>query len=712
MIKAIPSLFKIITTWEEIYQLIKWVKETKICSFDFETDGNPYHDETSYPTCIGITFQVGSSYIIPLGHFDSPFKNEYIKILQLLGRELFMNKDIIKVAQNVKFEIKWLKKYGVEIHGRIFDTMLAHYLLDENEQHGLKVMVSSIIPGFAGYEDEVDVLKTKYGGWDKIPLEPLCRYNGLDCDLTLRLMYYFHPKLIKGGFYKLFRNLLMMATRVLAESEYHGMRVQKDYLEKLIVDYQIKIDKEEKALLKLPQIRKFIRRTRRDKVDEMIDEVRADIKRIKKAKLDNAPLLIKNREAKIMRFLGGEFSAKQKYEFNLGSHVHMKELFYTSDHGFKWPKQTKKNKKKETVLTTEEGAIDKLVEMKLDKGGFLKGLLALRGLEKLHSTYMVGIHKILDKNDRVHCDYHLLTVTGRLGCREPNMQNIPRPLTNPDVKPMFVPPRGFLHFEVDYSQAELRVVAELSKDKVMIDIFKRGYNIHVATACLANNALDRYDEVRKIIKDESHPENEFWERQKKKAKTINFGILYGQGDDKLADGMGVPVKEARDFRLKWIKTYPKVAKWIANQKVIAEENGYVYSIFGRKRRLPDIWSDVQWFRAEAERQAVNTPIQGAASDFTQLSTIVLRDMRLRGQLPNYFIQKATVHDSIEFYIKPKDVHWITPLTVKVCSNPDTMKWFGFEMKYVDMKASPELGINWGALKDYDDKLDYKTLIAA
>ena len=712
MSKVIQSKFKIVRTIEEVHKVIAFVKQTGICSFDFETDGQPFELETSYPTCIGITFQMGSSYIIPLGHYESPFKENFVEILHLLGREIFHNPDVIKIAQNIAFEIKWLKKYGIEIIGRMFDTMLAHYLLDENEPHGLKEMVNSIIPDFGGYEDEGGKLKTKYRGWDKIPLEPLAKYNGLDCDLTLRLMFYFHKKLIKGGFYKLFRNLLMMATRVLSESEFHGMRVQRDYLDKLIVDYAIKIENKKASLLKLPRVRKYIQATRKQKAKDLIENVRKEIKAIQKKGEKNAAVLIRNREAKIMNYLNGNFNKKETYEsVNLASPQQMQDLFYFSEHGFKWPVQTNKDKKtKKPKPTTDEAAILKIMAMGKDKGGFLQGLMDLRGLDKLYSTYMVGIKNILDSRGYVHCSYHLLTVTGRLGCREPNMQNIPRVLTNPDVKPMFVPPKNFLHFEVDYSQAELRVVAELARDKVMIDIFKRGYNIHVATACLANGALERYDEVRKIIKDENHPENEFWERQKKKAKTINFGILYGQGDDKLAEGMGVSVKEAHDFRMVWLKSYPQVAKWIKNQVKLAKKHGYVYSIFGRKRRLPDIWSDVNYFRAEAERQSVNTPIQGAASDFTQLSTIVLRDLRLRGKLPNYFLQRATVHDSIEFYIKPKDIHWITPYVVKVCSNPDTKKWFGFEMKYVDMKVSPEIGENWGAIKDYNKDFDYSTLL--
>lgn len=711
---VISSRYKICKTREDIRELIRYIKQTKIASFDFETDGRPFHEETSVPTCIGFTFQIGSAWVIPLAHHESPFleNDEWIDILHELGREVFMNALILKVAQNINFEIKWLKKYGIEIIGRMFDTMYAHYLLDENSLHGLKIMVDTIIPSFGGYEEEVEKLKTKHGGWDKIPLEPLAKYNGLDCDLTLRLMVYFHNRLIKANMYQLFRNLLMMAVRVLSESEFHGIRVQRDYLEEITAKYARKIEKRTIKLKKLPILRRFNQKKKKAHAKKLIKAVKKEISDIRKQGLPNAATLINNRQVKLMRMLNGQFQGKKEIfvDLNFGSPKQMIDLLYESDYGFDLPIL---DVTKTGNPSTGEKTLKKLLALKdisAHASLFINTLLDIRGLKKLHSTYMVGILEKLSENDMLHATYHLLTVTGRLGCRKPNMQNIPRMLTNPHVKPMFVPPRGFLHYEKDYSQAELRVVAELSRDKVMIDMFKRGYSIHVATAAAANGQFENYEKIRKIIKDENHPENEYWERQKKKAKTINFGILYGQGDDKLAEGMGTSVREAADFRKKWIKTYPQIAAWIVNQKVFAKENGFVWTIFGRKRRLPDIWSSKQFLRAEAERQSVNAPIQSAASDFTQLSTIVLRDMRLRGKLPAYFIQRYTVHDSIGWYILPKDIEWITKITDDVCSNPETLKYFGFEMKDVKMKVETEIGINWGAISEHEDNFDYTTLI--
>lgn len=721
MKKAKPSTrIKYCNTLEEVKELVSYIKTTKVCSFDFETNGRPFYELNAYPTILGVSFQPGSAYIIPLGHHESPHKENWLEILQYFGREVMMDPDIIKIAHNLKFEWRWMKQCGIDMVGRLYDNMLAKYLLDENSPNGLKEVVSDMLPKYSGYDDELDILLKKHGGknsngWENVPLKPLSEYCGMDCDMTLRLMTHFHTKLIKHNFYKLFRNLLMMATRVLAESEWHGIHVDSEYLDKVCDQYQAKIDDELDKLRSHPRLKKFSKANREQKVKSTIKEIKQEIEVIKESNKPNAQRLIDARYLKIKNIVQGVFTNKKDRKldepFNFGSPKQLVELFYTSKYGFRFPKQTKLNRKTGQLgYTTDEAAIDKLQTMDIKGKKFLKQLLEFRGLQKLHSTYMIGIRDALDHENLLHPDFHLLTVTGRLGCREPNMQNVPRVTTNKDVKPMFLPLNGLLHYEVDYSQAELRVVAELAKDKAMIDIFKRGYNIHVATACLVNGRLDDYDEIRKIIKDEHHPENLKWEKEKKKAKTINFGILYGQSADKLAEGMGVSLKEAQQFIKKWLNAYPQVKRWIARQKATAKEHGYVMSIFGRKRRLPDIWDDRVGVRSAAEREAVNAPIQGSASDYTQVSAIELRRLRLMGELPAYFVQRITVHDSIEYYMHPDDIHWINPMVVKVCSNPNTLEYFGFEMKYVNMKVSAEIGVNWGNMKELELDSDIPKLL--
>jgi len=721
-IKKYPSRYKLCTTIEEIHQVIKWVKQTRICSFDKETDGKEYWQKDSYITMIGISFQPGSTYVIPLGHFESPFKKNWIPILQLLSREIFQNTDIVKIAWNVKFEWRWLFKYGCSMQGVVLDGMLMKYLLDENTRNGLKENVNDLLPEFAGYEDELEVAKKKYGGWDKIPMNILAPYNGIDCDVTLRLVLYFHKKLIKAGFYQLFRNLMMMVCRVLAESEWHGVKIDTELLDQMVEKYDKLIEDKKAELNKNKFVRKFIRNMRKEKIDNLISAVKKEIAQIKKEGKPNAAVLIKNRQNKITRFLNNDFTKKEGYEgLSYSSPPQLKKFLYTSEFGlmFKVPLLTDKGEP-----STGEPAIDILVTKTKNpkKLAFLKQLVELRGLEGLQSRNFRGLYKHLDEDGYIHSSYKQLTVTGRLSSVDPNNQNIPRVSTNPDVKLMYIPPKGFLFYEKDYSQAELRIAAELSGDATMIDIFKRDYNIHVATAAVNNGGIEMYERAKSHLKkaDEisAHelllPENKevrMWVKKKKRGKTVNFGILYGEGPEKLGVEMDMNKKEAEAYIAKWLNNYPGIKKWIKSQHNFVADNGYVMSLWGRKRRLPNIWSDRYREMLEAQRMSVNAPIQSASGDFTTFSSVLIREERLKGKFPAYFIQRITVHDSMDYYILPLDVVWINNATTKICENPDTMTWFGFEMKSVRMKVSSEVGKSWGSLKDFNAWENYSAWVA-
>jgi DNA polymerase-1 len=419
-------------------------------------------------------------------------------------------------------------------------------------------------------------------------------------------------------------------------------------------------------------------------------------------------------EKKIADINSGKFTKKEApKELNLNSPAQMIDLFFNSEYGFKFKvkkyTKDKKTKKETKTPSTDEEALTLLKDK--DKTGFIDGLLKHRELQKLYSTYIIGIDNILSDQQRVHSSFLIHgTVTGRLSSKEPNLQNVPRITTNADIKPMFIPPKGYLLLEVDYSQAELRVVAEMAKDEAMIDIFKRGYNIHFATACKANGVLDKYSQMKAIYDDPKHPDNLFWVKQHKRAKLINFGILYGQTEKKLSVELGCSEREAKEFIDQWFKGFPQIAKWIKRQHRLAAKKGYVISPWGRKRRLPDIASDSFGKFLEAQRQSVNAPIQGCASDFTQFSSVVIREKILKGELPE-MIYAYTVHDSLGYFIKPEHIHKAVPQIVKICANPETMEYFGFQFKEVTMKVSPEIGRNWGDLKDYDPWANYKKLVA-
>ncbi len=732
----------------EISNVIEYVKAKGVCSFDFETNAEEFWKEGAYPTIIGISFQPGSAYIIPLGHFDSIFKDRFETILQMLNREIFSNTDILKVAWNVKFEWRWLKRYGCDLQGRVFDAMLAKYLLDENSRNGLKENVAAIMPEYAGYDNEIDELKEKHKGWGNIPLIPLSKYCGMDCDLTLRLMMLYHPKLIKNKLYQLFRNMLMMATRTLTESEFHGIPVDVPYLNLMIEKYDGLIEDKKAEIFKIKSVRKFLRKRKTEHIDKLISDVKLEIKQIIKEDKPTKDRLIKARQDKITRYLNGELTTKKEKTnqgLNLAAPQQIAQLLYISKNGYRLPiiKFTKNNKTKkisknpatdeETLQQYLDGVACKCdannrrvgnakIEITNAQRRFLEKLLELRGLEKMQSTNLRGMLKHIDPNGNViHPSYHLLTVTGRLGCREPNMQNIPRVTTNPDVKPMFVPWIGTVLGEVDYGSAELRTVAEYAEDEAMIDIFKRNYNPHVATAAINNGGIQMYDIAKATIKKADNisahelrlPENKEilkWVKEKKRAKTVNFGILFGEGEEKLGKELGMAPNEARKYIQGWFDGYPGIAEWIKNQHRKVAEDGFVMSLWGRKRRLEEIWSDDKWKRLEAQRQSVNAPPQSAASDFTLFSTINIREQRLKGKLPSYLIQLYTVHDSIGYPFKPKDIDRVMPIIVKVCDNPGTKEWFDFEMKHVKMKVSPEIGQNWGSLRDYKPGEDYRSWV--
>jgi len=733
--------YKIITTLEEVEEVISYCQETKYCSFDYETraDGpmglafagknkdNPTGPQfkEDKPTIMGICFQVGFAYVIPLFHDESPFSNrEVLKIFKLLSQGIFENLDIVKIAYNFKFEYKWSMRYGCQFKGRLFDAMLAKHLLDEERPNDLKSLSTRMFPETADYEDEVGKLVKEYKGWANVPLEPLAKYCAMDCELTLKIMVVLEQKLWSNNFYKLFRNLSMMQTRVLGESENMGFIIDKKYLESLVVSQKKLIDSTEEALNDNKKIRKFNRARKTEHIEKLIEFTQLEIRKIRSGELEYKDVnrAISNREDKISRYIAGQLVTKKEQiddTVNFNSPNQMVDLLFHSPKGFKFKvvKYTLDDRKQPTNRpSTNEEVLLELEQ--IDKSGFITHLLKLRELNKLYSTYIVSpLGKLTDKN-RLHTSYLIHgTTTGRLSSRNPNLQNIPRGTTSSIIKKMFIPPPGHLILEVDYGQAELRVVAEISNDKAMIELFEKGYNIHVATACKADGVLDEYEFINKtILKDENHPDHIYWVKRKKRAKTINFGIIYGQTPKMLAGSLSEPgdlvtEDEAAQFRQEWLDLYPGVKKWFKKQENFLRANGWVKNIFGRKRRLPGIWDSQRGTQNKAIRDCINAPIQGASSDMTQTASVVVRDGIINNKIilsddPDFKNQLYTVHDSLGFYIMPKYIHQSVPLISAICEYPETKKYFGFKMKKVRMKVSAEIGMNWGELKGYNPNEDY------
>lgn len=711
--------YKIITTKKELIALIKACKKTKYACVDFETNAKPLYSGLMVPTILSVSFQVGSSIIIPLGNFESPLKEKtWKRFLLKFGREVIEDPAITKCGWNWKFDNQIFQIFGVYSRGRVIDGMLAKYLLDEERPNGLKDMVKRYLPEWSNYEDMSEK------DWSKKPLNKLAEYGAKDTDATLRLCLFFEKKLIDLGFYSLYRNLIMMASRVLQSAEKKGMKLDIDFNDKLIEKYGKLISDKNNEIRSLKVVRKFQIRYLEKKKEDYIEAIEKEIKALKKEQRNpvgrrNYPKLIENKKKKKADILAGVYSSKKERDMfspiNFGSQKQMVELLYSKD-GLNLPvlRYTKNNKTKK-FTTTPSTAEDALVELKpKDKHGFINMLLELRGLETVNSTFILGIREKLGADGRIHPKFNIHgTVTGRLSSNDPNFQNLPRTTTNPDVKKMMIPTPGKLFLMMDYSQAELRVLAHMAKETTMLEWFRTGKDIHLASAC--KKYKQDYDKIIKIYEDETHPEYVTWKKRRKQAKTINFGIAYEQTAMKLSESLSEPdapvsVEEAQLFLDEFFRDFPNIKKYIDKQHKLAEKQGWVKTMFGRKRRLPGVYSEVYREYLEALRFSSNAPIQGTATDFALFSSILMWEKVRLGELP-FFEEETTVHDSLVFEIDPKD---ITKELIhdmwNICRNPNTKKYFGFQIKDVDMEVDFGIGRTYAEELPYTPGYDYTKLL--
>ena len=529
--------YKIIRSFKELKQLVEACLNTGYASVDFETNAEGIYKNTFKPTILSVSFQVGSGCSIPLQHFDESVKEiPWLKWLQYFGRRVVENPNIVKVAQNFKFDNQIFVKYGIYVRGTVIDTMLAKYLLNEEKPHGLKPMVAKYLPEFADYEkyDKFETIP-----WDKKPLEPLARYGCMDTDFTLRLALFLEKKLIDKGFYNLYRNLIMPASKVLQDAETNGLPIDLSFNDFLQDKYSKLIQETNDKLRSVRQIKRYQKYSLEQRKQVYIDKLTQEIEELsgdpKKAKS------IKNREDKISRILAGEYKTNDEKKLiepvNFNSTKQMVDLLYLSPKGFKFPiveyTKDKKNKPTNNPSTSEDTLI-KISDQ--DKTGFIKSLLDLRGLDKMNSTYIVGLRELVQSDNKVHPTFLISgTTSGRLSSRNPNGQNIPKVMVNPDIKKQFIPPSGKLFLTYDYSQAELRILAHLANEETMLEWFRTGKDIHLASACKKYH--EDYDKIIKIYEDEQHELYPLWKKRRKQAKTINFGVCFS-GDTEILTEKG------------------------------------------------------------------------------------------------------------------------------------------------------------------------------
>ncbi|AZI31778.1 DNA polymerase I [Kaistella carnis] len=568
-------LYQYIDSPKAQYIFVQNLMTQKAVSFDTETTSL---DEME-AELIGLSFSYknGLAYYIPL----SEKREEVLETLEIF-RPFFEKEDVLKIGHNIKFDFKVLKQYGITVEGLLFDTMIAHYLLNPDGRHVMEYL-SEMYLNYKpiSLESLVGKKGKNQGNLRSVSLAEQTEYASEDADLAFRLYQVFAPQLKKENLEDLFFKVEMPLMKVLAKMELEGIALDKKWLKQESIDLENDLRQLEKTIFEL----------------------------------------------------SGE-------EFNMNSPKQLGEVLFE-----KMQLDPKAKKTKSGQYATSEDILQKLSS----KHEIIKHILEYRTYQKLKSTYVDALPLQIDKNDhRVHTNFSQTTAaTGRLASVNPNLQNIPiRTLRGQQIRGAFVANPGNKLIAADYSQIELRLIAAISEEENMIKAFQNGEDIHASTASKLFNI----------------PLEEVTKTQRSQAKTVNFGILYGQGAFALAEQTGLSRKEAKEMIESYFETYPNLKKYMANQVVKAQEMGYVETILNRKRHLKDINSANFVVKAHAERNAVNAPIQGSAADVIKLAMIKIDEQLTKQNLKTKMLLQ--VHDELVFEAPEEELEIVTALIKK------------------------------------------------
>lgn len=712
--------YVIIKNKRMLKKVIELCKYTGYASVDYETDGSPIYNKSFKPTILSVSWMPGFGASIPLDHFQtkeytSPGWN-WKKMLRKFGEEVIENYEITKVAWNWKFDDQINQKYQIFYRGTCLDGMLAKYLLNEEKPNDLKLMVRRYLPEYGNYEKQDAFDKIP---WDKKELDPLCHYGCQDTDYTLRLMIFFEKKLIDLGLYSTFRNLIMSASRVLTSVEKNGLYLDREFNNQLLETYKPKIDAARQAIYDLPRVKKFEKKYNQEKIDKYIQSIEAELEELDYNDPKDKRKIV-SREQKISNIKAGIFTTKKEQELirpiNLGSPVDLPALMY-SEEGFHF--EVIKNNESGKPSTDEETLTNlRLTVKKPDspKAIFLDRLLELRGLEKMYKTYIEGWNEKVQDDDRLHGRFLIHgTTSGRLSSAEPNAQQIPKTSVDPNIKLQLKAPKGTLYIASDFSQAELRIMAHLSGDETYLNAFNSGQDPHLAIA--ATKYHIPYEEALKIYEDENHPEHKIWKVRRKQAKQIAFGLIYGIGAKLLAvklsdpkSGIIVTPEEAQKEMDIFFGQHPKLKTFLKKQEKFLRKNGHLVSLFGRKRRLPQIYSNDKGEEAYALRLALNFPCQSAASDMCLFGSILIYYLMRQGKLPSTK-SVCLVHDANYQITKPENINiWSIYEMWQIYRNPLTKPYFGFQIDDVTMDMEFVIGRSMAEELPFIPGYDYKKML--
>lgn len=712
--------YTIIKNKRELKKLIDCCKATGYACCDYETNAEPIYNKGFKPTILSVSWMPGFGASIPLDHFEtkdytSPGWN-WKKMLRKFGEEVIENYDIVKVAWNWKFDDQINQKYQIFYRGTCLDGMLAKYVLNEEKPNDLKSMVRRYLPEYGNYEKQDAFDKIP---WDKKELDPLCHYGCQDTDYTLRLMIFFEKKLIDLGLYSTFRNLIMSASRVLTSVEKNGLYLDREFNNQLLETYKPKIDAARQAIYDLPRVKKFEKKYNQEKIDKYIQSIEAELEELDYNDSKDKRKIV-SREQKISNIKAGIFTTKKEQELirpiNLGSSVDLPALMY-SEEGFHF--EVIKNNESGKPSTDEETLTNlRLTVKKPDspKAIFLDRLLELRGLEKMYKTYIEGWNEKVQDDDRLHGRFLIHgTTSGRLSSAEPNAQQIPKTSVDPNIKLQLKAPKGTLYIASDFSQAELRIMAHLSGDETYLNAFNSGQDPHLAIA--ATKYHIPYEEALKIYEDENHPEHKIWKVRRKQAKQIAFGLIYGIGAKLLAvklsdpkSGIIVTPEEAQKEMDIFFGQHPKLKTFLKKQEKFLRKNGHLVSLFGRKRRLPQIYSNDKGEEAYALRLALNFPCQSAASDMCLFGSILIYYLMRQGKLPSTK-SVCLVHDANYQITKPENINiWSIYEMWQIYRNPLTKPYFGFQIDDVTMDMEFVIGRSMAEELPFIPGYNYKKML--
>ena len=589
--------YQLIDTEEKRKEIIDLFLTNIFLSLDTETTGT---DPIS-AKLVGLSFSIreNQAFYVPIPQNDE----EAQKIVNEF-KPIYENENILKIGQNIKYDLLVLQNYGVELKGKIFDTMIAHYLLQPELHHGMDYLAEVYLNYQTIHIEELIGSKGKnQKNMADLPPTAVYEYACEDADVTLKLKNVLEPLLKENDCDRLFWEIEMPLMPVLAYMERNGVCIDREGLKE----------------------------TSRLYTEEM------------------------NRIEKEIHELAGT-------DFNIASPKQVGEVLFDRLKIVDKPKKTKTGQ----YVTSEE-----VLESLRTKHPVVEKILEHRGLKKLLGTYIDALPKLVNPvTGHIHTSFNqTITTTGRLSSSNPNLQNIPvRNEYGKEIRKAFIPEEGCLFFSADYSQIELRIMAHLSGDEHMIEAFRNGQDIHAATAA-------------KIFKKEL---DEVTKEERSKAKTANFGIIYGITAFGLAERMGVSRTEAKELIEGYFQTYPKVKEYMNRSIDMAREKGYTETVYHRKCHLRDINSHSAVVRGYAERNAINSPIQGSAADIIKIAMIRIYRRFREEQLRSKMILQ--VHDELNFSVYPEEKEKVQQIVIEEMENAYSM--------LVPLEADYGWGKNW------------------